>query len=274
MRFLIFLNLTCHPRYKDSYHAIWTISQALPIPIFWCCSVTQSCLTLCDCMYSRNPRLPCPSNCPQFSQTRDLWVSDALQPSPPALNLSQHQFLSSDFALGLRWPIYWLFMFSISPSINSQSWLPSCFTSLNSMLTTELLNIFSIPAFAKHRYFGTQFLWSCSLLHTLHLKINFDCSDLFSVISPPFNMVSSLVIAFRPRSKWLLVSWLQSLPAVTLEVKKVKPVTYSIVSHRYISKWWTKFHDLIFLFVCLLLLSFNPAFPLSPFTFIRRLFSS
>ena len=100
----------------------------------------------------------------QFSQSHDLWVSDALQPSqalsfpsPPALNLSQHQFLSSDFALGLRWPICWLFMFSISPSTNRQSWFPSCFTSLNSRLATENLHIFSSPTVAKHRHFGVQF---------------------------------------------------------------------------------------------------------------------
>ena len=109
-----------------------------------------------------------------------LQPSQALSfPSPPALNLSQYQFLSSGFALGLRWPMYWLFMFSISPSRNSQSWFPSCFTSLNFMINTELLHIFTSHTVAKYWYFGAQFLSSCSLLHNLHLKINFDFSDLF-----------------------------------------------------------------------------------------------
>ena len=50
------------------------------------------------------------------------------------------------------------------------------------------------------------------------------------VMSLLFNMLSRFVIAFLPRSKHLLISWLQSLSAVILEPKKIKPVTVSIVS--------------------------------------------
>ena len=50
------------------------------------------------------------------------------------------------------------------------------------------------------------------------------------VMSLLFNMLSRLVIAFLPRSKWLLISWPQSPPAVILEPKKIKSVTVSIVS--------------------------------------------
>ena len=50
------------------------------------------------------------------------------------------------------------------------------------------------------------------------------------VMSLLFNMLSSLVIAFLPRSKCLLISWLQSPPAVILEPKKIKSVTVSFVS--------------------------------------------
>ena len=45
-----------------------------------------------------------------------------------------------------------------------------------------------------------------------------------------YNMLSRLVIAFTPWSKCLLISWLQSLPVVILELKKIKPVTVSIIS--------------------------------------------
>ena len=45
-----------------------------------------------------------------------------------------------------------------------------------------------------------------------------------------FNMLSRLVITFLPRSKCLLISWLQSPSAVILELKKIKSVTVSIVS--------------------------------------------
>jgi len=50
------------------------------------------------------------------------------------------------------------------------------------------------------------------------------------VVSLLFNMLSRLVIAFLPRSKCLLISWLKSPPAVILEPKKIKSVTVSIVS--------------------------------------------
>ena len=83
-----------------------------------------------------------------------------------------------------------------------------------------------------------------------------------------FNMVSRLVIAFLPRSKCLLISWLQSLSAVILEPKKIKSITNSIVSPSIcLEVMWC--HDLSFR-----ILSFNPAFSLSSFTFIKRLFSS
>ena len=59
----------------------------------------------------------------EFTQTHVHQVGDVIQPShslsspsPPALNLSQHQGLSSESALHIRWPKYWSFSFSISPS--------------------------------------------------------------------------------------------------------------------------------------------------------------
>ena len=53
-----------------------------------------------------------------------------------------------------------------------------------------------------------------------------------------FNMLSRLILAFLPRSKCLLISWLQSPSAVILESKKIKPLTVSIVSHLFAMKWW------------------------------------
>ena len=84
-----------------------------------------------------------------------------------------------------------------------------------------------------------------------------------------FNMLYRLVIAFLPRSKHLLISWLQLLSAVILEPKRIKSVTVSIVSPICLS--WsdgTGCHDLSFL-----MLSFKPTLSLSSFTFIKRLFS-
>ena len=50
------------------------------------------------------------------------------------------------------------------------------------------------------------------------------------VMSLPFNMLSMMVITFLPRSKRLLISWLQAPPAVILEPKKIKSLTVFIVS--------------------------------------------
>ena len=58
------------------------------------------------------------------------------------------------------------------------------------------------------------------------------------VMSLLFNMLSRFVIAFLPRSKHLLISWLQSPSAVILELQKIKSVTISIASHLFAMKGW------------------------------------
>ena len=86
-------------------------------------SVTQSCLTLCDSMNRNMPGLPVHHQLPEFTQTHVHRVSDAIQPShplsspsTPALNPSQHQVFSNESTLCMRWPKYWSFSLSISPS--------------------------------------------------------------------------------------------------------------------------------------------------------------
>ena len=90
------------------------------------------------------------------------------------------------------------------------------------------------------------------------------------VMSLLFNMLSRLVIVFLPRSKHLLISWLQSASAVILEPPKTKSVTVSTVSP-YIYHEVMGPDAMIFVFWTL---SFKPAFSLSSFTFIKRRFSS
>ena len=89
------------------------------------------------------------------------------------------------------------------------------------------------------------------------------------LVSLVFNMLSRLVIAFFPKSKHLLNSWLQPLSAGILESKKIKSVTVSIV---YPSIW----HEVMATEAMILvfwMLNFKPAFSVSSFTFIRRFFS-
>ena len=85
-----------------------------------------------------------------------------------------------------------------------------------------------------------------------------------------FNMLSRLVTAFLPKSKHLLISWLQSPSAVILELKKIKYLTVSIVSPSIC-------HEVMGLDAMILvswMLSFKPTFSLSSFTFIKKFFSS
>ena len=86
-------------------------------------SVAQSCPTLCDPMNCSTPGLPVHHQLLESTQTHVYCVRDAIQPShplsfpsPPALNLSQHQVFSNESALHIRWPKYWSFSFNISPS--------------------------------------------------------------------------------------------------------------------------------------------------------------
>ena len=90
------------------------------------------------------------------------------------------------------------------------------------------------------------------------------------VLSLLFNILSRLVTAFLPRSKHLLISWLQSPSAVILEPKKIKSVTVSIISP-------PTCHEVMgpdAMILVFWMLSFKPTFSLSSFIYIKRLFSS
>ena len=90
------------------------------------------------------------------------------------------------------------------------------------------------------------------------------------VISLIFNMLFRFAVTFLPRSKRLLISWLQSPSAVILEPRKVKSVPVSIVSPS-ICHEVMGLDTMIFIFW---MLSFKPAFSLSSFTFMKMLLSS
>ena len=108
-------------------------------------------------------------------------------------------------------------------------------------------------------------------IHDYWKNHSFDYMDFVSkVMSLHFNMLSRFVIAFLPRSKCLLLSWLQSPSAVIWEPKKIKSVTVSIVSPS-ICHEVMGLDAIIFVFW---MLSLKPAFSLFSFTYIRRLFSS
>ena len=89
-----------------------------------CCSVTQSCLTLhMDSMDSSTPGFPVLHHLPELAQIHVHWVGDAIQLSCPLSSLlllpsvfPSIRVFSNESALRIRWPKYWSFNFSISPS--------------------------------------------------------------------------------------------------------------------------------------------------------------
>ena len=119
---------------------------------------------------------------------------------------------------------------SVSASVlstNIQSWFPLGLTGLISLLPKGLSRVFSNITLWKHQLFGTQpSLWSNSHIHTWLLGKPIALTSRTSVskvMSLLFNVLSRFVIApFLPRSKRLLISWLQSPSTVILELKKTK----------------------------------------------------
>ena len=86
-------------------------------------SVAQLCLTLCDPKNRRTPGLPVHHQLPESTQTHVHRVGDAIQPSHPLLSPSSPapippsiRVFSNESTLRMRWPKYWSFSFSISPS--------------------------------------------------------------------------------------------------------------------------------------------------------------
>ena len=155
------------------------------------------------------------------------------------LHLSQHQGLSSEWALHIRWSKYQ--SFSISP-FNEYSGLIFFRIDWFDLLAVQgALKSPPSTTIWKHQFFNSQpSFWSNSHICIWLLENqSFDYMDLcHKVIYPFFNTLSRFIIAFLPRSKCLLISWLQSLSAVTLEPKKIKSVTVLTFAWELRQHWW------------------------------------
>ena len=116
----------------------------------------------------------------------------------------------------------------------SQGWSPSEWTSWIILQSKGLSRVFSTTTVQKHQFFGTQLSsQSNSHIHIWLLEKPIALTRwtfVGKVMSLLFNMLSRLIIAFLPRSKCLLISWLQSPSAMILQPKEIKSVTVSIAS--------------------------------------------
>ena len=216
----------------------------------------------------------------ELAQTHVHWVHDAIQPShplfPPLLLPSifpSIRVFSNESALPFKWPKCWSSSFSISPS-NEYSGLISFRIDWFDLLAVQG----TLKSLLQHHSSKASILQSSAffvvqLSHlymtarkTVALTIQTFVSKVTSVL---FNMLSKLVIAFLPRSRHLLISWLQSPSGVILEPPKIKALTVSIVSS--ICHEVMGLDAMIFVFW---MLSFKSTFSLSSFTFIKKLLSS
>ena len=141
---------------------------------------------------------------------------------------------SSESALRMRWPKYWSFSFSISPSNEHSGPISSRMDWLDLLAVQEILK-----SLLQHHSSKASIL-RCSAFSTVQFSHPYMTTGktialtrqtfVGKVMSLLFNMLFRLVIAFLPRSKCLLISWLHSLLSMILEPKKIKSVTVSIVS--------------------------------------------
>ena len=181
----------------------------------------------------RMPGFPVHHHLLELAQTHVHWVSDAVRPShpllsppPPSFNLSRHQGLFNESDLHIRWPKYWSFSFSISPS-NEYSGLTSLrmdwldFPAVQGSLKSILQHHSSKASILRHSAFFMVQL-SHPYMTTGKIIALTRWTFVGKVMSLLFDMLSRLVITFLPRSKRLLISRLQSPSAVLLEPQKNK----------------------------------------------------
>ena len=142
------------------------------------------------------------------------------------------RIFSNESILHIRWPKYWSFSFSISPS-NEYSRLISFRIGWFDLTAVQE----TLKSLLQHHSSKASILW-CSVFIMVQLShphvttgetVNLTRRTFVDkVISLFFNMLTRLVVAFLSRSKCLFISWLQSPFAVILEPKKIKLVTVSI----------------------------------------------
>ena len=260
--------------------------MSFPFSCFVYCVFSQfSRLVVSDSLRShglQHARPPCPSPTPEiYSNSCPLsrWCHPTISSSCCPLLLLPSVFpsikvFSNESALCISWPEYWSFSYSISHS-NEHPGLISFRIDWLYLLVVQG----TLKSLLQHHSSKASIL-QCSACFTVPLSHPYMMTGKIiglagrtivgKVMSLLCSMLSSLVITFLPRSKHLLIAWLQSPSAVILEPKKIKSATVSTVSASVCHEVMGA-DDMILVFW---ILSFKPTFPLSSFTFIKRLFSS
>ena len=197
------------------------------------------CLTLCHPMNCSMPGLPVHHQHPEFTQTHDHWVGDAINHlilCRPLLLLPSifPNIRVNESALHIRWPKYWSFNFNITLSNKHlglisfrMDWLD--FVKVQGTLKSLLQHHSSKGSILRHSAFFIVQLSHPYMTTGKTITLTWR-TFVGKVMSLLFNMLSRLVITFLPRSKCLLISWLQSPSALILEPPKIKSATLSTVA--------------------------------------------
>ena len=176
-------------------------------------------------MNCSTPGLPVHHQLLEFTQTHVHQVHDAIQPShplsspsPPALIPPSIRASSNESTLRMRWPKYWSFSFSIIPSKEHPGLIS---------FKMDWLDLLAVQGTLKsllQHHSSKASILQCSAFFTVQLSHPYMTTGKIialtiqtfvgKVMSLFFNTLSRLVIVFLPRSKHLLISWLQSPPAV------------------------------------------------------------
>ena len=213
----------------------WVVFPQSFLPLHQFSSVQFSHSVVSDSLRPHGPqhsRPPCPSltpGLPKLMSTESGMPSNHLilccpllflSPNPPSIGV-----FSNESALCIRWPKYWSFSFSISPS-NEHPGLISF-----RMDWLDLLAVQGVLKSLLQHHNSKASILRCSAFFTVQLSHPYMTTGkttaltrwtfVGKVMSLLFNMLSRLVITFLPRSKSLLLSWLQSLSAVILEPRKI-----------------------------------------------------
>ena len=191
------------------------------------------------------PGLPVHHHLLELSQSHVLQVSDAIQPShtlsspsPPSFNLSQHQGLFHCQFFASCGQSFGVSASALVLPMNIQDWFPLGWTGWISLQSKGFSRVFSNTQFKSINSLVLSLLYGQTLtsIHDYWKNHSFDYSNIWifvgKVMSLLFNMLSRWVIAFLPRSKRLLIAWLQSPTTGILEPTKIKSVTVSpSISH-------------------------------------------
>ena len=158
---------------------------------------------------------------------------------------------SNESTLCMRWPKYWSFSFNISPSKEHPELISFRMDWLDLLAVQGTLKSLLQPHSSKASIPRSSAFFTDQLSHpymTTGKTIAFTrWTFVGKIISLLLNMLPRLVITFLPRSKCLLISWLQSPSAVILEPPKIKSDTASTVSIYFPWSDGTRCHDLSFL---------------------------